>query len=58
MIFSDHRKENEECYQYFRKLILKRLIHPKNMRSDFLYLYRIIIKKISQKRLITVKLNA
>jgi hypothetical protein len=37
---------------------LKRLIHPKNMRSDFLYLYRIIIKKISQKRLITVKLNA
>jgi hypothetical protein len=38
-------------------MILKRLIDLKNMRSDSLYVYKIIIKKISQKRLISVKLH-
>jgi len=49
MIFSNHRKGNEECYQYFRKMSLKRLIELKNMKSDsLLFLYKIIIRRILQ----------
>jgi hypothetical protein len=50
MILSDHRKENEECYQYFRKLILERLIDLKNMRNDFFIYVKLSLRKSHKKR--------